>query len=275
MKEILYIIGNGFDLSHEIPTKYSDFREFCKNNYPDLFETITQCLPKLEPDRWSNFENALGLQETEVLLKGLKRNEQTQRDYDLGIEKKQLDKAFGDWIVKVKESITKETCSKKIKLLSDSYFLSFNYTNTLEKIYDISTDRICHIHGYQPENTMSETLFRGYIYGHSLKKEDITIDDKNFLNELEKQDITNEILYFKKEYRHEELEKNLKNHPPIDIIFVLGHSMDKVDAPYFQVLSAQYPDAVWYIGAHDTNDRERKRLRCFDLNINNPIFFDF
>lgn len=26
----LYIIGNGFDIAHGIPSKYSDFRDYCK-----------------------------------------------------------------------------------------------------------------------------------------------------------------------------------------------------------------------------------------------------
>ena len=28
----LYIIGNGFDIAHGIPSKYSDFRDYCQRN---------------------------------------------------------------------------------------------------------------------------------------------------------------------------------------------------------------------------------------------------
>ena len=31
----LFIIGNGFDIAHGIPTKYSDFREFILGMYPN------------------------------------------------------------------------------------------------------------------------------------------------------------------------------------------------------------------------------------------------
>lgn len=27
----LYIVGNGFDIAHGIPCKYSDFRRYCPN----------------------------------------------------------------------------------------------------------------------------------------------------------------------------------------------------------------------------------------------------
>ena len=30
----ILIIGNGFDLAHELPTKYPDFLEFCKRVFP-------------------------------------------------------------------------------------------------------------------------------------------------------------------------------------------------------------------------------------------------
>lgn len=29
----ILILGNGFDLAHELKTKYSDFLEYCKNEY--------------------------------------------------------------------------------------------------------------------------------------------------------------------------------------------------------------------------------------------------
>ncbi len=34
----LFIIGNGFDVSHKLPTRYSDFQDYLKENYPDASE---------------------------------------------------------------------------------------------------------------------------------------------------------------------------------------------------------------------------------------------
>lgn len=31
----LFIIGNGFDLAHGMPTQYSDFRKFIVETYPE------------------------------------------------------------------------------------------------------------------------------------------------------------------------------------------------------------------------------------------------
>lgn len=46
-------------------------------------------------------------------------------------------------------------CKAKIDFLKlideQDLFLTFNYTDTLEKIYKVSKDRICYIHGKQNE----------------------------------------------------------------------------------------------------------------------------
>ena len=34
----LFIIGNGFDIAHGIPTKYHDFREFIIKSYPEAIK---------------------------------------------------------------------------------------------------------------------------------------------------------------------------------------------------------------------------------------------
>ena len=33
----LYYIGNGFDLAHNLPTRYLDFKEYFKINYPEYY----------------------------------------------------------------------------------------------------------------------------------------------------------------------------------------------------------------------------------------------
>ena len=33
----LYIVGNGFDIAHGIPCKYSDFRRYCEEKMPKMY----------------------------------------------------------------------------------------------------------------------------------------------------------------------------------------------------------------------------------------------
>lgn len=37
----LFIIGNGFDMAHGLPTSYNDFREYLIKEYPDADEYHT------------------------------------------------------------------------------------------------------------------------------------------------------------------------------------------------------------------------------------------
>ena len=38
----LYIIGNGFDIAHGIPCKYSDFRRYCEEKMPKMYEKLNR-----------------------------------------------------------------------------------------------------------------------------------------------------------------------------------------------------------------------------------------
>lgn len=36
----LFIIGNGFDISHGLPTRYCDFQTYLKKEYPEASEDM-------------------------------------------------------------------------------------------------------------------------------------------------------------------------------------------------------------------------------------------
>lgn len=59
----LYIIGNGFDIAHNIKSKYVDFRRFMETSreYDDLLYMLEEFYDNTEVDLWSEFEEALGL----------------------------------------------------------------------------------------------------------------------------------------------------------------------------------------------------------------------
>lgn len=270
----LYVIGNGFDLHHEIPSRYADFKAFCEKKDHNLL--LERYLPDLNPGTWSNFESALGKQAIEYLLDGLRRNQHIKKDYDLGIDYNLLGMTFGDWIIELKNGITKTKYRQRCEFVPDSIFLSFNYTDTLEEIYEIASKRILHLHGYTERSTTEETLFRDYIFGHGLDKSAIneTISPDLVPDECDRQDIIAEILYFGKRYQDTCLRDWLSDFD-IDTIIVRGHSMDEIDALYFRILLAKYPSAVWNIGFRDAGDKEKKISQCNVLGIPNPVFETF
>ena len=63
----LYILGNGGDLMHNLPTRYSDFAEFCMRNHAKLYSDMEKCFPLLNLDGlWANIETALGHNAAEI-----------------------------------------------------------------------------------------------------------------------------------------------------------------------------------------------------------------
>ena len=60
---IVYIIGNGFDLSLGLKTKYSDFYNYLNQNYESCSPSLRGLLKDVGADceLWSNMESALGL----------------------------------------------------------------------------------------------------------------------------------------------------------------------------------------------------------------------
>ena len=54
----LYIIGNGFDIAHDIKCKYCHFGDFLADNYPDYYESIMGGYCRSNA-LWKDFENEL------------------------------------------------------------------------------------------------------------------------------------------------------------------------------------------------------------------------
>lgn len=54
----LFIIGNGFNLAHEVESSYSDFKNFLEGNYTDTYDFVqTYCRPEMY--EWQDFEDSL------------------------------------------------------------------------------------------------------------------------------------------------------------------------------------------------------------------------
>ena len=55
----LYIIGNGFDLHHDIPSRYLDYRNWLEQNKPSILYTIDELFNSVDDRWWSHFETNL------------------------------------------------------------------------------------------------------------------------------------------------------------------------------------------------------------------------
>ena len=158
----LWIIGNGFDLAHGLRTKYNDFKEYLDEYNPDLKSVLEEgCY---DPNfLWSQFEDALGYLDYDYLLDvyraevdigldspGLCARNMIQTIVDIRRILEELPEALNEWI-----STIDITDIEQLPLINtymtetENYFINFNYTSTLECVYNVDYNRIYYIHGSQ------------------------------------------------------------------------------------------------------------------------------
>lgn len=253
----LFIIGNGFDVNHKLPTSYSDFQDYLKENYPDasdeylivpesfmipdgderynddevvgfLLKIITET--EATGREWSDLENTLGQLDFDECFDEwyvfddddndwheVYKNEDIASNVSGAVKK--IKEYFSDWI----ETIDIFDTERKIKFyhLIDNnidLFLTFNYTETLEEIYEAKN--VYHIHGKQGGKL---------VFGHGNNMDNYNeysnknIGSENHLSELQialKKDTQTVINKYKSLF---------KEFGAVDEIYSYGFSISDVD----------------------------------------------
>lgn len=266
-KNTLFIIGNGFDLAHGIKSSYWNFREWLGNNRSNLIGMMDIFFSN-QRDVWSSIEQALGEYNEESILDYCRPDEEFDYDHSLSSSARVEDSpmtffqpvleefrdAFRDWV----DSIEISGIEKVYKLNTDSRYLSFNYTDTLETEYGIAQNKVTHIHG-------SRLNDEEYIIGHNNNRNPSSVWDDDGLT-FEQQAYENIIVWmneFTKQYN-----RNIANHSSffdslydIKQIIVIGHSMSKVDWPYFrEIIKNIGKEIPWIVYCHSIDDRNNTNL---------------
>ncbi|MGG2113412.1 bacteriophage abortive infection AbiH family protein [Lysinibacillus pakistanensis] len=282
----LFVIGNGFDISHGLKTSYDDFRKYLisdtkiKTDYlivPEsqmdqdggmlydevevlsmLFYLISEAESNTE--KWSNVEASLAnLNFSEVFDQ---YDEVLDKDGDIDFWKTSynnediasnlviptltVQQLFSEWINTIDISEAKEKDDFIELIENEDLFLTFNYTETLEEVYEVSSEQICYIHGKQneeiyfghgytdditdyylekhvgSENSISE------IYENLRKKTELALESKiNFFDRLSDSDIKE--------------------------IYSYGFSFSEVDMLYLKEICKQVDTRkiVWYFNDFD------------------------
>lgn len=147
----LYFIGNGFDLHHGFDTRYVWWSTFEAHLvdfdiYDDIVEIARENSINYGADDFSEGDRYSGGIEAE------QKFEETMSKI-LGY--------FGNWV----DSLGDLYSDIKIGLDEDADFINFNYTLTLEELYNVPADRVHHLHGKLGDET--------YILGHGRSYRDI------------------------------------------------------------------------------------------------------
>ncbi len=286
----LYIIGNGFDLFHELPTRPCHFHKFVKENHKLLdlelekyfdLKIVDDKNPEISCDDknlWTKFEEDLGtfnwrgfyneicnidINDENFKLSLLfsledEIDEQTENLLDT------LREAFESWL----ECIEFDFVQKKLSLNDNSYFLSFNYTLLLEVFYKIQNENILHIHGNIEENRGS------IIFGHNLTIEnEPELDENGDSNRTPFSDSEAKAKYpfhaLSKPVR--EIIENNKSYFEdlftVNKIFVLGHSLNEIDIPYFEEIHKYTSNANWLVTYLNENEKQKHLFTLQKIGI--------
>lgn len=275
----LYIIGNGFDIFHGLPCRYTDFKVWLENNQSSTFELLNR-IYDANGEWWRDFEVNLGhldviklreefytqlsQQQLEEFYRPIRQGDSFipgtpyAPEYKSGQALAQLyseiDLALNNW---VKEIEANHKCEPKLYLNKDSYYICFNYTSLLEDVYHIPPSNILYIHG----NTKHGQQL---IWGHN-ESTDIegTYHNRGGLvpNDQDMHEIRNEY-WRKRKNPYEFIYKNdyiLNSRPLADCVIVLGFSFSQVDEYYFwdssSLMKHILPNAQWFISWYSDQDK--------------------
>lgn len=279
-KETLIIVGNGFDLAHRIKSSFKDFKDWFYPGDVSSYHDLLSYFFGAKHDFWSDVENALGEYDEEQILSFCRPNEDFDFDRSLSfaarVEDSPMDiflpeiddlrSGFTDWV----NSIDIRGVDKKYSLSPLCRYLSFNYTDTLETIYDIPEEQVVHIHGYRGHDAK-------LVMGHNNIRDskEPWIEDGTYFEQQAKEYIIDWMNEFYKDYdsnikRHKAFFDGLKT---VTQIIVYGHSMGKIDWPYFDyIINVVGKDVPWIINGFSVVDLKVSQQFQEHFNISNLKF---
>lgn len=292
--ERLFIIGNGFDIAHDLKTKYTDFKNYLHATYPNASykcgavpesimmsdgeevyddDDVVGFLVKVISDAgkkgmaWSDLENTIGELDFIEFFDDYNPDEDDNEwhevyknetiAYKISNVTRMIKDYFSEWIKTIDTSNTKpKSAFEKLINKDEDLFLTFNYTDTLEKIYHAKN--VYHIHGKQGEEL---------IFGHGnsqnwyCKYMDSNIGSENLMFELQnilKKD-TNAVI---QRYKH--IFKQLGS---VNAIYSYGFSFSKVDLVYIKEICkvSSTKNITWYLNCYDKsrfNEFRTKIMKC-------------
>lgn len=274
MSNTLYVIGNGFDIDHQINSRYSDYRVFCYAKDEEIYKILSIIYQEPE-ELWCDFENRLPYIDCETFLKvaELIRRKRNLPTY-IAIENTadelcNIWPSMREWISEVDSTILSKCRKYNFNNLQDSIFLTFNYTTTLETLYNIPQDKVRHIHGCVGRDVIEDLDLSQIIVGHGKSREEID----EILSECADEKVKDEIKYILDKCLRKDTDRIISENDGffklisnIDTIYILGHSMAAVDMPYFvKIRDSVKKTAKWNVSIF--GDEETKRRKMSELGV--------
>lgn len=285
MTDTLYIIGNGFDLNHGLPTAYSDFRDNYAKKRPALWRILERLYGNNLSNElwWSDFETRLGEVDYNHLQNSRNGNALGSfiaKDFF----KNNLSFFFGDWIKGVNNKITTSLTIRK-DINKEALFFTFNYTTLLEKLYGIKSNNILHIHKCVTDLKTDE---HAVVVGHDSDFAQLMrYTNEQAIQNLSRQyidDVNAEIVKGAKniKMRVADYEEEFKQlYANVKHFIIMGFSLNEIDKPYIEKIievNQNIDAANWTFYYHKEEEKSLFRERLMDVgikeqNIKEPIYW--
>jgi hypothetical protein len=139
-RNVLVIVGNGFDLHHGIPSSYWNFRDYIAEHDKDLLDTMEEYFAS--DSLWSDFEGTLAYLDTDMIADDAGNylvsygaenwSDAYHHDYQWAIDEvldgitEKMPKLFTEWVLQL--PVKSDASERKLNLIRQAKFLTFNYT---------------------------------------------------------------------------------------------------------------------------------------------------
>lgn len=286
----LFIIGNGFDRGHGLPTRYWDFRIYLQKKYPDFLEEFESHYDiysatsneRKEEILWNRFESNLANIDEEDIINSCESMDLGLESGDIYIEDmlydffseeynyiKQLSRYLKQWI----RTIRIRDCAPRTSLISEENndkYITFNYTAVLETVYGISPDQILHIHGSLRNYTIDPVIGHGNLQRIQAITTQIEQAEEWFNEKL------SSICKVIKNYYTDTFKDTTKYshslyeiaHHNINQIYIIGHSLDGIDMPYFsQIDRLTDCNRIWNVYVYEESEIADKKNALISVGI--------
>ncbi|MBQ7944594.1 MAG: bacteriophage abortive infection AbiH family protein [Lachnospiraceae bacterium] len=289
----LFIIGNGFDIAHEIPSKYSDFRKYIVKNYPealqnkdkkvyledfvdDSFEELAAefllaAMDRIQGENWENFEDGLAhITVDEKFPEPNHKQDETDeednalmRNYLLYVDMltngviicaEIWQDFFQDWIREV-----------QIPIKTSNYFPRSGLKEIFKSKDNIFltfnyTKTLEKIYGVKNVTHIHNYVGQKLVFGHG--EDSVSYGENGLLISSFLDDM---LMTLKKDtdvpmIKNKKFFKKLSK--DIDKVYSYGFSYGKVDSVYIKrIVQSISPDAVWLFTTYEAQDREALRIK--------------
>lgn len=295
----IFIIGNGFDLNFELPTSPDNYKKYLESFAIEGSSGSSSALDFFDQyidDYWSNTEQSLAnldlvsLSADNIVPPDYLSDHESDRDGGI-IQMEQLSddviNARNEALaLMVSEADSTDIDSSTINktAFDKAIIISFNYTTTLERLYDLNESTVLHIHGcledgdclifgFKDDESHSpdSALVTNTFLSKQLDKEIKEIESNCLLSRDEKDEQIESLrdnydfndyyideqnnalvrLYHQnqKEFQFNKLnlflKKNIDSNSKFEEIVVLGHSLNDVDSEYFELIEKHIRPRYW------------------------------